>query len=249
MENKSFEATVLLDAIKSLRKEIQEIKKEHTCTFPNRSAEIHELVTALAKAQAEYAMVSANKENPYFKSRYADYTEHVKATRPALTKYGLSVDQALVNNDDGQIVLVTTLSHASGQWKESRLKVIPPKNDIQSFGSHLAYLKRHTYSSLVGSVVDTDDDDDGEKSVATQREVYAKGVAINTKYNPRENSGETITKEQLEELEYELGDYDDITEQVLDGLKIQNLADMPKDKFLISVKRIREIKNAREGKK
>lgn len=248
MENKSFEAQIILQEIKSLRQHIADLKKDHTCTFPNRSAEINELVTALAKAQAEYNMAFTNKENPYFKSRYADHTEHVKATRPALTKYGLSVDQSLVNNEDGQVVLVTTLSHASGQWKESRLKVIPPKNDIQSFGSHLAYLKRHTYSSLVGSVVDTDDDD-GEKSVATQREVYAKGTAINTKYNPRENTGQTITKEQLEELEYELGDYDDITEQVLDGLKIQNLADMPKDKFLISIKRIREIKNAREGKK
>jgi len=249
MENRSFEAYILLEEIKKLSQQLTNLKNDHKCTFPHRSDEINELVTALSKAQAEYSMVSPNKENPYFKSKYADYTDHVKATRPALNKYGLSVDQALINNDQGQVELVTTLSHSSGQWKESRLKVVPPKNDIQSFGSHLSYLKRHTYSSLVGSIVDTDEDDDGERAVSTQRDVYAKGTALNTKYNPKENTMETITKEQLEELEYELGEYDDITELVLDGLKIQNLADMPKSKFLVSINRIREIKNAREGKK
>ena len=58
-----------------------------------------------------------------------------------------------------------------------------------------------------------------------------------------------MTKEQLEELEYELADYPDIAEKVLDGLHLQNLADMPKSKYMSSLTRIREIKMVREGKK
>jgi hypothetical protein len=34
---------------------------------------------------------------------------------------------------------------------------------------------------------------------------------------------------------------------VLDGLKIQALADMPKSKYMVSVERVRAIKNARNG--
>ncbi len=61
---------------------------------------------------------------------------------------------------------------------------------------------------------------------------------------------ETITREQIEEIEYELADpqFHDIVPQILDGLKIQSIADMPKSKFLIAIRRIREIKQLRTGK-
>jgi len=247
MENKSFEAQILLDALKKLSSQVAELKNEHTCTVPSRSNDVKDLFGALAKAQSEMNLASLSSENPYFKSKYADLGEFIKATRPALTKNGLAVIQQILPNDDGQNILHTILTHSTGQWIESKMRIIPPKTDIQTLGSYITYLRRYSYAALVG-VVAADEDDDGERAVATQREVYAKGTALNTKYNPRNNSPETITKEQLEELEYELGDYNDIAEMVLDGLKIQNLADMPKDKFLPSVKRIREIKNAREGK-
>jgi hypothetical protein len=84
----------------------------------------------------------------------------------------------------------------------------------------------------------------------SQREVKSKGVAINAKYDPRDVTKETITKEQLNELEYELAEYPDIAEMVLDGLKIQSLADIPKSKFQVSATRIREIKRIRnEGER
>ena len=78
--------------------------------------------------------------------------------------------------------------------------------------------------------------------------MYAKGTALNTKYNPKENKYESITTEQLEELEYELAEFPDIAEQILEGFKIQSLANMPKQKFLPAVSRIREIKLLRNGK-
>jgi hypothetical protein len=35
----------------------------------------------------------------------------------------------------------------------------------------------------------------------------------------------------------------------MDNLRIQSLADMPKSKYMVSVKRIREIKEARAGRR
>lgn len=214
--------------------------------IPYRSEEINELATALAKAQADFEVAGLNKNNPFFKSRYADLMAVVTAARPSLCKHGLSVTQNIISHVNGETILHTILMHSSGQWLESRMRVLPPKNDVQSMSSYITYLKRVSYSSLIG-VVTGDEDDDGESAVATQRETFAKGTALNTKYNPREEVNEVITREQREELEYELQEYPDVAEMVLDGLKIQSLADMPKSKFMVSVKRVRDIKNARNG--
>lgn len=248
METQSFEAQVLLEAIEKLSKKIDEQKKDHHCISPDRSEQTKDLFTALAKAQGEMNAAYLSSENPYFKSKYADLNEFIKATRPSLTKYGLAVIQQIIPNNDGQNVLHTLLAHSSGQWIESRMRIIPPKSDIQTLGSYITYLRRYSYASLVG-VVASSDDDDGERAVATLRNTFAKGTALNTKYDPRENVAEVITSAQLDELRHELGEYDEITEMVLDGLKIQNLADMPKDKFRVAITRVRHIKNLRESKK
>jgi len=213
----------------------------------SRSEDINELATSLAKAQADFEIAGLNRTNPYFKSRYADFQSVVTASRPALTKNGLSVIQNIIAHVSGESILHTILMHNSGQWIESRMRILPPKNDVQTMSSYITYLKRISYSSLIG-VVTGDEDDDGEIAVATHRETFAKGTAINHKYNPKDNSPEVITREQLEQLEYELEGYPDIAEQVLDGWRIQSLADLPKVKYQTTFTRIMELKNAREGK-
>lgn len=212
----------------------------------NSSPQINELAAALAKAQAEMRVAALDSENPYFKSRYADFATVVKASRPALTKHGLSVVQQIIVGDDGQTILHTILMHASGQYMESRMRVVPAKNDVQTLGSCITYLKRYAYSALVG-VTAADEDDDGEVAMAPARIVAEKGTSINTKYDPRKEDRDPISKDQLAELEYELAEYPDIAEQVLEGLKLQTIADMPKSKYRVSIERIRTIKAARNG--
>ena len=243
------ETQKILDSIHQLAVTIESIKSQFTvpAPTPSRSPELAELFTALSKAQAEMSAAGLNHENPYFKSKYADLADIVKVSRPALSKNGLSVIQQILPNDDGQNILHCILAHSSGQWIETRMRILPAKSDVQSLASYITYLRRYSYAAIVGVVV-SNEDDDGELAVYDQRQTAAKGVAINTKYNPKEQSYESITIEQLNELEYELAEYPDICEQVLEGLKIQSLADMPKSKFLVSANRIREIKNLRNGK-
>jgi len=205
--------------------------------------------TALSKSQGEFPHIGFNKENPYFKNKYSDLDSIVKATRPILCKNGLSVTQQAILSSNGTTVLRTRLRHNSGQWIETRARILPVKSDAQSYASALTYMKRYSYMALL-NITTSDDisDDDAETIMYDTRNVKAKGVALNTKYNPKEQIGETITIEQLNEIEYELAEYDDIAEMVLEGLKIQSMADMPKDKFMPAIQRIRSIKNAREGR-
>jgi hypothetical protein len=237
--------------IDDLSQQIKTLIEEHSfkeVQLEHRSNDIKDLAAALAKAQLEMPVAELNKNNPYFKSAYADLKSIVGASRPYLAKNGLSVTQQIYDDADGANWLLTTLWHVSGQWICSKRRIVPSKNDIQTISSHTTYMKRMCYASLIG-VVTGDEDDDGEVAVATTRDTFAKGTSLNTNYNPKENVAETITKEQLAELEYELADYPDICEMVLDGLKIPNLCDMPKQKYQAAATRIREIKAARGGKR
>lgn len=127
------------------------------------SEHIDQLATALAKAQGEFGIAQKDKNNPFFKSKYADFESVVEASRPALAKYGLSVIQSPYI-EEGTSYLITMLLHSSGQWIQSKAQHSPQKNDIQSLSSYNTYLKRMCYSSIVG-VVTGEYDDDGEAAM------------------------------------------------------------------------------------
>ncbi len=132
------------------------------------SPQIDQLATALAKAQSEMTVAAKNQKNPFFKSSYADFEAIINASRPALTKHGLSIVQPPFIYEDGNSYLVTILMHASGQWIKSKARHNPPKTDIQSLSSYNTYLKRMCYTSLVG--VATGEDDDGQAAVSYPRQ-------------------------------------------------------------------------------
>lgn len=199
------------------------------------SESIKDLAGALAKAQAEFKVAEKNQKNPFFKSNYADFQSIVASSRPALAKNGLSVSQTIVLNEQGEQLLVSTLMHSSGEWMKSASKITPVKTDIQSFSSYITYLKRISYASLVG-VVTGDEDDDGEHAVR------GSSVAPTQQYSYQKKSTELVTDDQVEQLEMELRGYEKIQTKVLDALKIDHLSQMPKERFMYSINRIRELK-------
>lgn len=194
-----------------------------------RSAELKDLFTALAKAQAEMQTAGLSAENPYFKTRYADLAAIVKASRPALTKNGLSIIQQIITNDEGHTYLHTLLCHASGQWVESRVRIVPPKTDVQSLGSYITYLRRYSIAALCG-IVTSDEDDDGNLAVVS--------------YTPAVKTAQAayISTQELATLESEIHDRPDIAQMIKDGLQIASLALIPKTKYTATLQRIKTIK-------
>lgn len=212
-----------------------------------RSDNINEIAGAMAKAQGEYKRIDLNRENPYFKSKYADLDSIVEATRVALSKNGIFFTQT-IHLEEGATILHTELLHASGQWIKSMTRILPAKNDPQTYGSTLTFMKRYAAAAILGVTASHDPlDDDAEIAMVDARQIIAKGPS--NKYNPKEQSIDAITREQLEEMEYELAEYPDLAEEIMDKMQIQSLADLPKSKYQISMKRIREIKAARNGVK
>ena len=165
-----------------------------------QSTELNELFTALAKAQAEMETAGKTNSNPFFKSRYADLAEVVNSSRAVLTKHGISVSQ-IIDFDEVSQILISILAHSSGQFIQSRARIQPPKNDVQTFGSYITYLRRYSYAALVGVVVQ-DEDDDGEKATQPHREEGKKtepkiGTAEASQLIALCNGNEKLIKELL----------------------------------------------------
>lgn len=114
----------------------------------NRSDVLNELATALSKAQSEIIGAIADSKNPFFKSSYADLESVWAAIRGPLTKNGLSIVQAPIPRDNG-VEIETTLLHSSGQWLSGSLFMPADKNDPQTFGKLVSYIRRYSLTSLL----------------------------------------------------------------------------------------------------
>lgn len=221
--------------------------EENKIIRPDRSEQINELAAALAKAQAEMETAGMNADNPFFKSKYADLSEIVRASRPALTKNGLSVIQKTLLLD-GERVLSTLLLHSSGQWVEGIMPIQPAKTDIQSLGSYISYLRRYTYAPMVGVVV-VDEDDDGEQDMKPHRAPSQYEKPQPKRYEsaaPRREQtlSQCITKDQLDELEFELNEYPDLAKMIKSSYDVDSLMDLPKEAYRTIMTKLRQNKAA-----
>lgn len=126
-----------------------------------RSEHIEQLSAALRQAQAEYAKVEKKLYNEFHKTYYADLGTIVEATRPALSKYGLTIIQLTISDAD-KIGVHTELVHDNGQFIWSDVFVDyekeSGKSKIQVVGSTFLYLRRYGYSAICGVYTETDDD-------------------------------------------------------------------------------------------
>lgn len=218
---------------------------------PYQSKETKDIDEAFSKAQLEYPSIFPDKRNAWEQTDYAEFNTIMEKIRPVMAKNGLALSQfTVINGNEGGRVLHTRLRHASGQWFESREKIIPEKNDDATYASTLMYKKRHQAMALLGITVRDDKyDDDAAVATLESRKMFAKGTELNTKYDPRNESPETINAHELEELKYELGQYPEIGEDLMKTLRIQSLQDMPKSKYRAAVEKVRNITLARNGLK
>ena len=201
-----------------------------------RSEQLNELFTALAKAQLEMEAANKSADNPFFKSKYADLEEVVKASRPYVAKHGLCVAQPIIKDSNGIPDLHTILGHSSGQWMKSVVALTPPKSDIQSFGSYVTYQRRYSYASIIG-VVTTDDD--GEEAMKEHRNQTQQQKQISVVI---QKPVEYISDVQIQEIEYALNGYPEIAKKVFAWFKTDDLSKIPADKYRLTLNEIDKIK-------
>lgn len=133
-----------------------------------QSESIGALAAALAKAQGAIKPAVFDKEvntNTY-KFKYATLATLWDTARDALAINGLAVTQTTDIDSGGNILLVTTLLHASGEWIGGVYPVRAKDNMPQTLGSAITYARRYALSAILGLV--SDDDDDGNAANGNQ---------------------------------------------------------------------------------
>ena len=126
-----------------------------------KSANLDKIAPALTKAQAEMPAVPMDGYNPYFKSKYATLGAVIAATKPILSKHGLSVIQQVISNDQGDAVGIRTqILHESGQFMswDAVVKINTGNNPGQEAGKLLTYLRRYSLSAALNLYADEDID-------------------------------------------------------------------------------------------
>ncbi len=190
---------------------------------PNKTAAIYR---ALASARVEFDEIPRNrvatirmKAGGQYSYKYADLSDMIRATTPALSAYGLGVMQW---PEKGQVM--TRLYHESGAeivtpWP---IKALPQRSldDAQSFQSAMQVAKRYSMGAALG--VSTEETIEGDakahKTVVSnepKKDPFIEGdglraphgAKVNSKMSPREMAEEAARaiEAQLQEVKTAAG--------------------------------------------
>lgn len=180
-----------------------------------------ELIKAFVAAQGELREAQESqtlKVGNAYSSRYADYMDVVRATRPTLIKHGLAITHLL----DGDR-LATRLYHVSGDFIESATELVYDHSDIKKKGGAMTYLKRYQYCLILG-LVTSDEDPDNESTQYKGTNGY-------------------MTHEQINALESEFVGYEEYLNELLTKKGLSYVGQLKKEYLQDVLSWIRGIKS------
>lgn len=125
-----------------------------------------ELIKALLAAQKEFPPIPKTRQGQLGnrKYMYADINDILDLVKPVLHKHGLVLQHGMESN--GHSAVTCRLSHVSGQWQQSSLK-LSDNLTAQALGSEITYERRYTGCAMLG--IATEDDDDGAAASEKKR--------------------------------------------------------------------------------
>lgn len=221
------------------------LKNQPGETFQSDS--INLLADALSVAQGSYLELEFKSLNVYTKTEYNDLESIFKAVRPALANNGLSFIQQ-IDQGTGETIVYTKLLHSSGQWIGSKSRVILIAGETKANDSAIQFAKRQAAMSILGIAGRNDyADDDSVAATAKARITKDRGVALNKNYEPETH--ETLSKDQIAELDYELQGEDnkDLLRDIYEQLRVESLSDIPRSMYRDVINKTRSIKSLRAG--
>lgn len=142
------------------------------------------LVKALSAAQGEFINPERNrtvkvrtKAGGDYTFDYATFDAILAMTRPILSRHGLAVIQGVQTATEKvdssghvmpKVVVTTRVAHESGEWIEDEIAGVAEGSDLQDIGSATTYLKRYSYTAMLGIAAEEDDDGGAGSGRATE---------------------------------------------------------------------------------
>ena len=134
------------------------------------------LATALVKAKQAFGPALKSKDNPFFKSKYADLSVCLAAVDQPCLDNGIVLYQETFDDATG-VTVETVFLHESGEsLRCGKLHVPAAKQDPQGYGSALSYARRYSLMTACGLAAE---DDDGNAAQRKAPDVAAiiKGIS------------------------------------------------------------------------
>lgn len=136
---------------------------------------IANIAKALSAAQRLVKPALRDRDNPYFKSKYADLASVTAAIQEPFTSNGLSWTQPASTSDDLACAVITTwLMHVSGEMIQSQLRLKLKDSSPTTFGATVALGRRYALAAIAGLA--TDDDDDGAAELTAPKVSRAEAI-------------------------------------------------------------------------
>jgi len=126
------------------------------------------VVLALLAFNKAIGVISKDAKNPFFRSDYAPLPTILKDIKEPMQKAGLTINHFPV----GDNVLITRLSHSSGEFYQSTFYMKSVKDTPQDRGSVITYMMRYAVGAVLGLAIDKDDD--GNKGTHTNNAQIAQ---------------------------------------------------------------------------
>lgn len=194
-----------------------------------------EFYKAVAAFKRESIVITKDKVNTQFKSKYSSLGNLLETVNPFLGKHGLSV--SFVPEQSEKMVSVTCqLRHELGYTESVTLSAPPDtsggnsKNQIQQIKSTFTYLRSATFEAVTGlSGTDASISDDGNLSGKMP---------------------EYISTDQATEInDFLIYSYKDKGASFLSLLKCESVETIPASKYKAAIAMIDKVKNASRNKK
>lgn len=212
-----------------------------------RSAEINEIMGALAIAQGTYKPLIANQDAPG--GKFANLEAILLAVRESLASNGLGFYQyiELLDEGAGASLLKTSIGHKSGQYISSCARVVVGKTDRQTGNIYEVHKRLHALMLLGIAPSDNDPivfDDNGE--MMAEEKLIEDLRKPNSPKKQEINRNDVINKHQYEELLIELDGCEEIVKDIMQVYDIRTLADLPASEYHRARSKILKIKRTQE---
>jgi hypothetical protein len=179
---------------------------------------------AMSEFKKERIVITKDKDNAQYKSKYTSIGNLVDSVTPILGKHGLTHKWDI--SQEGDMITVTCVStHALGHSEKVSMHAPSDKsgakNPIQQIKSTRTYLQAATFESLFGLAstdANCDDDGNGYGNVATIDEKQQSQII------------DMMDAKNVNELQF------------LAWLKVKSVEDIPADKFGFVIKTLEGVK-------
>jgi hypothetical protein len=130
---------------------------------------MNQIAPAFIKAKRAFMPALKDKNNPAFRSKYADLGACLEAVEGALLDNDIALYQETFEDQTG-VTVETVLLHTTGETiRGGKLHVPAAKQDPQGYGSALTYARRYSLMAACGIAPEDDDGNAAAKAVREQK--------------------------------------------------------------------------------